>query len=148
MTIEVIDGSIAIAEIRRANAKVTLYETLTFDLADGQQRTLQNVAVAPAVNEAIFRGANGRFYTYRAIDHSGLMAIRLDDGRAAFAMPSGNERLMLIVAVVGFVSLVAMLASGGSLGILSMPFALGGTFGYHWYRLMRTEGRARFDRDA
>lgn len=148
MDIEIIDGTVAEAVISRSNGKVILYKALAFDLADGSQRTLENVAVAPTVDAAIVPGTQGRFYAYKAIDHRGLLAMRCSDGRAAFAMPSGNERIMLIVTIVGFASLIVVLVARGALTILGLLLAVGGSIGYGWYRQLRTKGKAAYDADA
>lgn len=148
MAIEIIDGRIVSLVVKRSHAKVTLYKAMIFDVNDGKQRTLENVAIAPAVNKAIYCGAQGRFYTYKAIDHGGLMAVRRDDGIAAFEMPGGNERILLIAAIAGLGLLIVLLASGSNFKFLALLFALASFFGNRWYRLMRTEGKMRFDADS
>jgi len=101
MALEVIDGTVAVATLKRSNGKVAIYETIAFRTADGAERRLDKVVVAPGVAEALQPGVEGRFYGYSAIDHKGLIGVRTKDGRAAFAIPSGNERILLMAAIAG-----------------------------------------------
>lgn len=148
MSIEVIDGTIGAAVLKRSNATLALYESITIRTTDGPEIQLDKVAVAPEVAAALQHGTEGRFYGYKAIDHRGLFAMRTRDGRSAFAIPSGNERIMLVAAIVGWVGFVVLLLAGKGLGLLALAVGVLGTIGYLKYRKTRIEGRARFDADA
>jgi hypothetical protein len=148
MAIEVIDGTIEAAVVKRSSATLALYDHIVIRTADGSERRLDKVAVAPAVAAALAPGTLGRFYGYKAIDHRGLFAMRTRDGRSAFAIPSGNERIMLMAAIVGAVGFVILLALGKGIGLLALAMAVLGTIGYFKYRGTRIEGRARYDADA
>jgi hypothetical protein len=148
MGIEVIDGTIEAAKVKRSSAALALYDHIVIRTADGSERRLENVAVAPQVGEALKPGTLGRFYGYKAIDHRGLFAMRTRDGRAAFAIPSGNERIMLMMAVVGLAGFVILLLLGKGIGLLALVLGVLGTIGYWKYRSTRLEGRARYDADA
>ncbi|HYG49039.1 MAG TPA: hypothetical protein VD846_14000 [Allosphingosinicella sp.] len=148
MAIEVIDGTVGSAVVKRSSAALALYDNLVIRTADGAERRLENVAVAPQVGEALKPGTEGRFYAYKAIDHRGLFAIRTRDGRAAFAIPSGNERIMLVAAIVGAAGFVVLLLLGKGIGLLALALAVLGGIGYFKYRSTRIEGRARYDADA
>ena len=108
MAIEVIDGTIVAAVVKRAAAKTVLYDSITIRTTAGSERRLEKVAVAPDVAAALQPGTDGRFYGYKAIDHRGLFAMRTRDGRSAFAIPSGNERIMLMASIVGAVGFVVL----------------------------------------
>lgn len=148
MDAEVIQGTVESASLRRASSKVAIYDAIVFRLADGSERRMEKVAVAPSVAEALQPGAQGRFYAYKAIDHKGLVAMRMADGRSAFAMPSGNERIMLVVAIVGVLLLIVALVSRGGISPLGVIMAGLGGFAYYSYRKLRIASRARFDADG
>ena len=148
MTIEVIDGTLEAATTRSSNAKVSIYDAIVVRSADGSERRLQKIAAAPAVAAMLLPGTQGRFYVYSAIDHKGLVAVRSTDGRSAYAMPSGNERIMLMAAIVGAAWFVVVLATRGNIAWLSLVLGVAGGFGYFFYRSTRLESRARYDADG
>ncbi|HEX8466570.1 MAG TPA: hypothetical protein VF620_02050 [Allosphingosinicella sp.] len=148
MGIEVIDGTIEGAVVKKSSAKVTLFDSITIRASDGSQRRLDKVAAAPEVAEAMRPGTDGRFYAYKAIDHRGLFGLRTRDGRSAFAVPTGNERIMLVAAMVGLVGLFVLLALGKGIGLLAVIVGVAGTIGYFKYRSDRIGARARFDSDS
>lgn len=148
MAIEVIDGTIEAAVVKRSNATTTLYDSITIRTAAGSELRLEKVAVAPVVAAALQPGTDGRFYGYKAIDHRGLFGMRTRDGRSAFAIPTGNERIMLMAAIVGAVGFVVLLLLGKGIGLLALILGVLGTIGYLKYRSTRLEGRARYDADA
>ncbi|HLL30122.1 MAG TPA: hypothetical protein VK403_03905 [Allosphingosinicella sp.] len=147
MAIEVIDGTIEAAVLKRSGAATILYDSITIRTADGSQRRLDKVAVAPDVAAALEPGTEGRFYGYKAIDHRGLFAMRTRDGRSAFAVPTGNERIMLVMAIAGLAGFVVLLLLGKGIGLLALVLGVLGAIGYLKYRSTRTEGRARYDSD-
>lgn len=148
MAIEVIDGTIEAAVVKRSTAATTLYDSITIRTADGSQRRLEKVAAAPDVAAALQPGTEGRFYGYKAIDHRGLFGMRTRDGRSAFAIPTGNERIMLMMAIVGLGGAVILFALGKGLGLLALVLGVLGVIGCLKYRSTRIEGRARFDADS
>jgi hypothetical protein len=148
MNIETIDGTIETATVKQSNSKVSIYDAIAFRLADGSERRLEKVAVAPSVAEMLQPGVQGRFYAYSAIDHKGLVAARSKDGRSAYAIPSGNERIMLMAAIVGLIWFTIVLITRGSVAWLSLVLAIAGGFGFFSYRSTRIESRARYDADG
>lgn len=148
MNIETIDGTVETATVKQSNAKVSIYDAIAFRLADGSERRLKKVAVAPSVAEMLQPGVQGRFYAYNAIDHKGLVAARSKDGRSAYAIPSGNERIMLMAAIVGLIWFTIVLITRGSVAWLSLVLAVAGGFGFFSYRSTRIESRARYDADG
>ena len=148
MQSEVIEGTLQNVSVRKANSKVTLYDSIDWRLSDGSTQRVEKIAVAPVVAEVLASDAQGRFYTYQAIDHRGLMGVRTSDGRAAFAMPSGNEKIMLIAAIVGALWFTGVLLTRGGVALLGLAMAVLGGYFYFSYRKLRTEIRARFDADA
>jgi hypothetical protein len=148
MAIEVTDGMIEATVVKRSNAATTLYDSIVIRTADGTQKRLEKVAVAPDVAAALQPGTEGRFYGYKAIDHRGLFGMRTRDGRSAFAIPTGNERIMLVMAVAGLVCGVGLLLLGRGFGALALILGVLGAVGYFKYRSVRTEARARFEADS
>lgn len=147
MGIEVIDGTIEATVVKRSTSATTLYNSITIRTADGSELRLEKVAAAPNVAEALQPGTEGRFYGYKAIDHRGLFGVRTRDGRSAFAIPTGNERIMLMMAIVGLAGFVILLALGKTIGVLALILGVLGVIGYLKYRSTRIEGRKRFDAD-
>ncbi|HEX8482314.1 MAG TPA: hypothetical protein VF650_10455 [Allosphingosinicella sp.] len=148
MAIEIIDGTIGAAIIKKKGANTILYESITIKTTAGPDIQLDKVAVAPEVAAALQHGTEGRFYAYKAIDHRGLFAMRTRDGRSAFSIPTGNERIMLLAAIVGLVGFLVLLLAGKGLGMLALLVGVLGATGYFKYRNTRLEGRARFDADS
>ena len=148
MSFEVIDGTIEDAALKRATAKVAMYDRVVIRTADGSERRLDKVAVSPNVSGMIEPGTLGRFYGYKAIDHRGLFAARTNDGRSAFAIPTSNETLMRMMAIVGLGGFAVMLIFGSKIGLLSLILGVLGVIGSIRYRRDRLEARARFDADT
>ncbi|HEX8241226.1 MAG TPA: hypothetical protein VF574_15940 [Allosphingosinicella sp.] len=148
MAIEIIDGTVESAAVKRSSPTLALYDSIVIRTADGSERRLEKVAVAPDVAAALQPGTDGRFYGYKAIDHRGLFAMRTRDGRSAFAIPSGNERIMLMMAVAGLAGFVILLLVGKGIGVLALVLGVLGAIGWFKYRSTRLEGRARFDADS
>ena len=148
MSTQIIDGTIETATLKRSNARSSIYETIAFRLVDGSERRLTKVAVAPGVAQILQPGVQGRFYGYNAIDHKGILGVRTKDGRSAFAIPSGNERIMLMAAVAGLAWFLIVLLTRGDLALLGLILGVGGAFGYFSYRKTRIESRTRYDADS
>ena len=148
MAVEVIDGTIESAVLKRSTAKTTLYDCITIRATDGVEHRLEKVAVAPGVASELKPGTDGRFYGYKAIDHRGLFGIRTRDGRSAFAIPTGNEQIMMVMGIVGLVVFVGSLLLGKGIGLLAVILAVLGAVGYFKYRSTRLEARARYDADS
>lgn len=147
MSFEVIDGTIEAAALKRATAKVAMYDRIVIRTADGSERQLQKVAVSPSVTGMLEPGTLGRFYGYKAIDHRGLFGARTRDGRSGFAIPTGNEKIMLLMAIVGLGGSAVMLLLGNRIGLLSVILGILGVVGFFRYRRTRLEARARYDGD-
>ncbi|HYW16529.1 MAG TPA: hypothetical protein VE891_10320 [Allosphingosinicella sp.] len=148
MATEVIDGTIEAATVKRSGAKAVLYDSIVIRTTAGSQQRLEKVAAAPDVAAALQPGTEGRFYGYKAIDHRGLFGFRTRDGRAAFAVPTGNEKIMLVMGIVGVVVFVGSLLFGKGIGLLALILAVLGGIGYFKYRSTRIEARARYDSDS
>jgi hypothetical protein len=148
MSAESIDGTIESATVKQSNAKVSIYDAVVIRQSDGSERRLEKVAVAPSVVEMLRPGVQGRFYTYKALDHRGVVAVRTKDGRSAFAIPSGNERIMRMAAIVGLAWVLFMVLTRGGVPIFGALLAVGGALGWFSYRKTRIESRSRFDADS
>jgi hypothetical protein len=148
MGLEVIDGTIESAALKRSTAKVALYDRIVIRTADGAERQLEKVAVSPAVTGLLEPGTLGRFYGYKALDHRGLFGARTRDGRSGFAVPTGNEKIMLVMAIAGLGGFAIMLLLGNRVGLLSVILGVLGVIGYFRYRRTRLDARARYDADS
>ncbi|HEX8622638.1 MAG TPA: hypothetical protein VF718_11775 [Allosphingosinicella sp.] len=148
MALEVIDGTIESAALKRSSAKVAMYDRIVIRAEDGSERSLEKVAVSPSVTGLLEPGTLGRFYGYKAIDHRGLFGARTRDGRSGFAIPTGNERIMLVMAIVGLGGLVLMFLIGSRLMLLGLVLGVLGAIGYFRYRGTRLEARSRYDGDS
>jgi hypothetical protein len=148
MAVEVIDGTIESAVLKRSNSKTALYDYITIRTTEGSERRLEKVAVAPDVATALQPGTDGRFYGYEAIDHRGLFAMRTRDGRSAFAIPTGNEQIMMMMTFAGLGAFIVLLLLGKAFAMVAL--ALGGLGAFAWfkYRNTRLEARARYEADA
>ena len=147
MAMEIIDGTVQSATVRQSSPAVSIYESIVFTRDDGSERRLNKVAIAPAVAAMMLPGVQGRFYSYTAIDHNGLVAARTRDGRSAYALPSGNEKIMMMAAIVGSAWFAVRLATGG-IAFLALLLAIGGSAGWFAYRRTRIDIRARYDADS
>ncbi|HEX8379007.1 MAG TPA: hypothetical protein VF619_00490 [Allosphingosinicella sp.] len=148
MGFEVIDGTIEAATLKRATAKTAMYDRIVIRTPDGAERRLDKVAVSPSVSDMLEPGTLGRFYGYKAIDHRGLFAVRTRDGRSAFAIPTSNEKLMLMMAIVGLGGFAVMLVFGSKIGLLSLILGVLGVIGSIRYRRDRTQAQARYEADS
>ncbi|HEX8511653.1 MAG TPA: hypothetical protein VF688_00950, partial [Allosphingosinicella sp.] len=93
-------------------------------------------------------GTVGRFYGYKAIDHRGLFGVRTRDGRSVFAIPTGNEQIMMMMTFAGLGAFIVLLLLGKAVALLAL--ALGGLGAFAWfkYRSTRIEARARYEADS
>jgi hypothetical protein len=148
MAIEVIDGTIESAIPKRSTGKSVLYDHITIRTTEGSERRLEKVAVSPEVAAALQPGVDGRFYGYKAIDHRGLFGMRTRDGRSAFAIPTGNEQIMMMMTFAGLGAFIVFALLGKPVALLALALGALGAFAYFKYRSTRIEGRARFDADV
>ena len=147
MATEIIDGTVQAATVLKSSATHTIYQSIIFSRDDGSERRLDKVAAAPSVVALLQSGAQGRFYAYTMIDHNGLVAVRTHDGLSAYAIPSGNEKIMMIAAIVGSAWFAILLATGG-FTILGLLAGIFGSIGWFVYRKTRIDIRARYDADS
>jgi hypothetical protein len=159
MSIEVIDGTIETAIVKRSDATLVLYECIVIRTVNGLERRLAEVEVAPEVAEMLKPRIGGRFYASRTNDQRGLLAVRTSDGRAAFAIPSDSERFMLVTAIAGYAGFALLMLLGWGLGLLlsivlgvlallSLTLSVLSLLGSESCRQTRIEGQARYDADA
>ncbi|HEX8224542.1 MAG TPA: hypothetical protein VF605_12060 [Allosphingosinicella sp.] len=148
MGLEVIDGTVEAAALKRATAKVAMYDNIVIRTAEGSERRLEKVAVSPSVSGMLEPGTLGRFYGYKALDHRGLFGVRTRDGRSGFAIPTGNEKIMLLMAFAGLGGFCLMVLLANKMGLLSLILGVLGVVGYFRYRRTRLEARARYDGDS
>jgi hypothetical protein len=127
MDMQVIDATIDSAAVKRGNAKLVVYEAIMFRRPDGSEQRVEKLAAAAEVAALLQPGVEGRFYTYQTIDHSGIMGVRTRDGRTAFAIPSGNEKIMLMTAVIGSIWFIVLLLTA-RFGFLALIMMLAGGY--------------------
>jgi hypothetical protein len=148
MAIEVIDGTIESTVLKRSNPRSVLYDHITIRTTEGSERRLDKVAAAPEVAALLQPGTDGRFYGYKAIDHRGLFGVRTRDGRSPFAIPTGNEQIMMMMTFAGLGAFIVLLLLGKAAALLALAFGGLGAFAWFRYRSTRIEARARFDADS
>ena len=123
MSNSTIDGTILEAKVKRAVKRQTLFDTITFQLADGSLKTIKKLQVANEVAEHLTDGTKGRFYLYKMGDQRGIHGLRTVDGREVAAYPRVIERLMLILGSLNLAVLVAWIVTDGEVRLL--PAILG-----------------------
>ena len=148
MGLEVIDGTVEAATPPKSNGKRVIYKNITFRLADGTERRFGNLVVAPSVAEMLQPGSTGRFYGYSAIDHKGMFAARTQNGRSDFIIPSGNERNMKMMMIVGALAFAVTLFARNGIMFLAVIVGIAGAIGYVRYRKTRLEAQTRYNADA
>ncbi|WP_380874250.1 hypothetical protein ACFB49_46710 [Sphingomonas sp. DBB INV C78] len=128
MSNSIIDGTILEAKVKRAVKRQTLFDTVTFQLADGSLKTIRKLQVANEVAGHLTAGAKGRFYLYKMGDQRGVHGIRTVDGREIAAYPRVIERLMLVLGSLNLAILIAWIMMDGEVRLLPLilgPICLG-----------------------
>jgi hypothetical protein len=116
-------------------------------LPDGSDKTIVKAVVDAKVAQLLQPGTAGRFYVYNAVDHRGIHGVRDELGHAAFGYPRNNEKAMLVVAILGAVITVLLLAIDMFSGWAILCLAIGLPF-YFIYRSTRIEAERQFQADG
>lgn len=118
MSNSIIDGTIVEARLKRAAKAQSLFDVVTFRLADGSTHSMKRIGVAPEVAALLTPGTSGRFYLYKLADQRGIHGVRTDDGRAAAGYPRILERLIGVVGILNLALAVMWLVTDGELRLL------------------------------
>ncbi|MDP3175178.1 MAG: hypothetical protein Q8M88_12170 [Phenylobacterium sp.] len=145
MAVWTIDGVVEAAELRRRKGKYVFYDSVRIREADGAEQTLTKVSAADPVAAALQPGARGRFFVTKAMDQTGIHAIRLEGGKDAYAHFTNIEPLVLIGAAAGFIFYPVALA-GGSVPLFGLPLLLAPLLLLSWwlFRKARLEGLQQY----
>lgn len=147
MGVSIIDGTIETAEFRRKAAKVRIYKSIVFRLADGETRTILKPIAHPDVAEHLEPGASGRFYLFTSIDHRGLHGVRTAAGAATYAYPKNNEMVGLVLFLIAIVWVgIGVLAFQG-IPVLGAIVLILGAIVWIVNRKLRGEARRQFEAD-
>lgn len=149
MTVWTIDGVVEAAEPKRRKGKYVFYDVVRIRDASGVEQALSKVAAADPVAQALAPGASGRFYVTKALDQTGIHALRLAGGPAAYAHFNNMELIVLIGAVAGL-AFYAVALAGGPVPLFGLPLLLGPLLLVAWwlFRKARLEGRDQFVADG
>ncbi|MEO6340687.1 MAG: hypothetical protein ABIO39_11645 [Caulobacteraceae bacterium] len=149
MAVWTIDGTVEAAKPTRRKGRYAFYDAVHIREAGGAEQVLTKVAAADPVAQALTPGARGRFYVTKALDQTGIHALRLDGGSAAYAHYNNMELIVLIGAAAGFIFYPVAL-TGGRVPLFGLPLVLGPVLLATWwlFRKARLEGRRQFDADT
>lgn len=147
MGVSMIDGTIEAMDLRRAAAKVRIYNRIVFRLADGGTKTIAKPYVHTDLAEQLAPGTSGRFYLFASIDHRGVQAMRADDGRAIFAYPKNNEVVGMVLLVIGLLWVGAAIALFDGIPVLGAIVLVIAILVTVVNRKLRLDARRQFDAD-
>lgn len=148
MSVRAVDGTLEAVTVKRRASKAWRLADMRIRRADGGDDTPKVVVATPKVGAELTPGASGRFYLYKAVDHWGIHAVRLADGRLVAEFPRTNETLMAVLFVLNLVMLGAMLAL--EVGLFWLTIALIPFTAVLWflYRQTRLEAEAQLAAEA
>ncbi len=148
MGVSIIEGTIESADLRRKAARVRIYRSIVFRLADGETRTIAKPIAHPDVAEYLQPGASGRFYLFTSIDHRGLHGVRTAAGAAAYAYPRNNEVVGLVLFLIAILWVGAGILVFQGLPILGTIVLILGALVWIVNRRLRGEAQRQFEADS
>ena len=148
MATSFIDGTIEEARLKRSFANMRVLDPVNIRLADGSVEQLGKRIVEGNLATYIEPGASGRFYLYRAIDHSGIHGVRLAGGEEAYGFARNNEIASILCAVFGAVLLAIYLSTGTMITSWMWVLLIIGVPGFFIYWSSRREAERQFDADG
>ena len=148
MSVSAVDGTLETVTVKRKASKVWRLADLRIRQRDGSETVLPSAIATPDVGAALQPGTRGRFYLYKAIDHSGVHAVRPEGGALLANFPRTNETLMAVLFAINMVVVLAMLAIRD--GVMWLPIALipFTAVGWFFYRKTRLEAEAQLAAEA
>lgn len=149
MPVRTIDGTLEAVTVKRKTSKLWRLADVRIRKTDGTVETLPKTLIAtPNVAAKLTEGASGRFYVFKAPDHSGIHGVRLADGSLVSGFPRVNETLMLVLLPINI--LVLMLVFTVNAGIALLPALLIPFSAVMWYlyRQTRLEAEAQLAADG
>lgn len=148
MPVWTIDGEVTAAELRNRRGKYVVLRHLRVRGHDGTEHEIKNACAAGEVAEVLTPGARGRFYVSKALDQTGVHAVRLESGKAAHVWHNNIELMAFIMLGAGAFMLVVALTGYqglGLIGVLGLP--LGAIF-YAFSRKARLEAQKQYEEDT
>lgn len=148
MPVWTIDGEVTAVELRNRKGKYVVLKNLQLRGHDGTEHDLKTICAAGEVAEALTPGSRGRFYISKALDQTGVHAVRLEGGKAAHVWHNNMELISLITLGAGAIMTAIVLGGYRGLamfGVLGLP--LGAIF-YVYTRKARLEGQKQYEEDA
>lgn len=148
MPVWTIDGEVTAVELRNRKGKYVVLRRLQLRGHDGTEHELKTVCAAGEVAEALTPGSRGRFYISKALDQTGVHAVRLEGGKSAHAWHNNMELMSFIMLGAGAILLVAALTGYRGLGLIGLVGLPLGAIFYTFVRKAKLEGLKQFEEDT
>ena len=147
MPVWTIDGEVIAVELRNRKGKFVVLRSLRLRGHDGTEHDLKTICAAGEVAEALTPGSRGRFYISKALDQTGVHAVRLEGGKSAHVWHNNMELMGMITLGAGLI-MTAIVLSGyrglAMFGVLGLPL---GAIMLFYMRKARLEGLKQFEED-
>ena len=147
MGVSTIDGTIESAELRRSAARIRIYKTIVFRLANGETKTIAKPIAHADLAPRLEPGASGRFYLFNSIDHRGIAGVRSGDGQALFAYPRNNEKIGMMLTILGVLWVGTSLYFIGDFSIFALVVLILGPIVWLVNRNLRIQAERQFQAD-
>lgn len=147
MGVSTIDGTIESAELRRSAAKVRIYKSIVFRLADGETKTIAKPIAHAELAPRLEPGATGRFYLFSSIDHRGIYGVRSSDGQTHYAYPRNNETIGMVLTILAVLWVGMSLYLIGDFSIFALIVLVLGPIVWLVNRNLRTQAERQFQAD-
>ncbi|MDQ8756859.1 hypothetical protein RCO27_11540 [Sphingosinicella sp. LHD-64] len=147
MGVSTIDGTIESAELRRSAAKIRIYKTIVFRLANGETKTIAKPIAHAELAPRLEPGATGRFYLFSSIDHRGIAGVRTSDGQAQFAYPRNNETIGMVLTILAALWVGLSPYFVGDFGIFALIVLILGPIVWLVNRSLRRQAERQFQAD-
>ncbi len=147
MAVSIIDGTVESVELRRTGPGIILYKKIVFRLPSGETRTILKPISHANLGPHLAPGSSGRFYLFSAIDHRGVHGVRTSGGVAVQAHPKNNERIAVVLTILGPVMLLGFLFLLDRLSIWALILLILGPLLWVTNRKVRIEGERQFAAD-
>jgi len=148
MAVSIIDGRLEEVVLRRRRKLASIYDRLTFRLADGGTKTWAKAIVSNDVADHLKPGQSGRFYLYTAIDHRGVHGVRTADGADVYGFGKQNEIIALVITAVTTITNILSVTVLGHIQILASILMVLGLPMYFAYRHTRVQAERQYQADA
>lgn len=147
MALSVIDGTIESADLKRTAAKVRIYRSIVFRLADGETKTIAKPIAHTELGPYLEPGMSGRFYLFTSIDHRGVYGVRTSAGQAHYHFPKNNEVIGMWITIFSVAVAALMLTLMGDISILLLIALILGPVVWLYNRANRQNAERAFQGD-